>query len=133
MSVCVYVCVCAFSWQNISFNKKYLTLHSVGYVVHEDADIVLMSSRALQFLSSHPANRKLMKEFPELVAHLTLTYSQSGTHPKAKEFSLGALRNLGVSVKSPQKARRGGNDENAGVNAGNDFWETPVKYTKPAA
>ena len=70
----------------------------VTYSQHADQDVVVMSVRTLQFLSSHPQNKKAMREFPGLVDKLTQV-SLTCPDNRAKDFSAQALINLGVLVR----------------------------------
>mmetsp|Transcript_11296 Transcript_11296/g.20881 ORF Transcript_11296/g.20881 Transcript_11296/m.20881 type:complete len:312 (-) Transcript_11296:188-1123(-) len=70
----------------------------VQYTQHDDIDVVLIATRALQFLSSHPENKEPMSEFPELISSLTLTLPRSAEHPKVLEFCKNVFQNLGVCV-----------------------------------
>jgi len=71
----------------------------VQYTQHDDIEVVLISTRALQFLSSHPANKATMKEFPNLVSNLLSAVSRANEHGKIKEFVYETLDNLNVSFK----------------------------------
>lgn len=70
----------------------------ISYVSHDDVDVVLMSTRTIQFLSSHPKNKKSMRENRELIAALTAVYSNEESHRRAVEFTGDALENLGVAI-----------------------------------
>lgn len=70
----------------------------VQYTQHPNTDVVLLSTRALQFLSSHPQNKAAMKDFPELVDLITLALERADEHPRITEFVHGTLGNLGVHV-----------------------------------
>ena len=48
----------------------------VSYLEHEDIDVVLMSARTLQFLASHPNNKKAMRDFQSLVPTLVKIYTR---------------------------------------------------------
>ena len=79
----------------------------VSYLEHEDVDVILMSARTLQFLASHPSNKKTMRDFNSLVPNLVKIYTRPNVHPKAKEFAEIALDSLGVSFHKESE-----NDEN---------------------
>mmetsp|Transcript_35913 Transcript_35913/g.44572 ORF Transcript_35913/g.44572 Transcript_35913/m.44572 type:complete len:232 (-) Transcript_35913:2324-3019(-) len=69
-----------------------------SYMNHEDVDVVLMATRAIDFLSSHPLAKEPIKEFPNLVSTLKSVHEGAHSHPKAKEFTYRALVNLQVQV-----------------------------------
>jgi len=71
----------------------------VTYSQHSDHDVVVMAVRTMQFLSSHPQNKKPMREFPGLVDKLT-SVSLTCTDNRAKDFSAQALINLGVLIRN---------------------------------
>ena len=86
----------------------------VGYVVHPDAEVALMGARTLEFLSGHPQNKKLMKEFPGLIDAVAEAYARGGDDganvnaavyggvslaDRTKEFAGKTLRNLGVALR----------------------------------
>lgn len=45
-----------------------------NYLKHEENDVVLMASRSIQFLSSHPLAREPLKTFPNMVTTLMDVY-----------------------------------------------------------
>lgn len=69
----------------------------VSSLLHVDPEAVLLASRTLQFLSSHPQNKKLMRDFPKIIDNLTTVLSNT-ENPKAREFSTATLDNLGVRL-----------------------------------
>jgi hypothetical protein len=74
----------------------------VSYTQHSDQDVVIMAVRTLQFLSTHPQNKKAMRDFPALVDKLTLVSLNATTHSRAKEFAALALVNLGVLTQQAE-------------------------------
>lgn len=66
-------------------------------LLHADSEVALISTRTLQFLSSHPQNKKPMRDFPKLVENLIVCSSSEDA--KMKEFAFEALENLGVALK----------------------------------
>ena len=70
----------------------------VGYVVHPDADVALMASRTLEFLASHPQNKRSMREFPGLLDALNEAHSRPDGNERTKEFAGNALVRLGVAL-----------------------------------
>jgi len=88
----------------------------VQYVLHEDLDVVLMATRALQFLSSHPENKSTMREFLDLVDNLNEARSRSFEHPRVGEFIGGIFANLNLTM--PENAALDSdykNDENVSM------------------
>lgn len=79
-----------------------------SYCIHPDRDISAMAARTLQFLSSHPQNKRLMKEFPGLTESLTCVFSDSSAPKKTREFAKDALENLGVALLSSTAKTMGG-------------------------
>lgn len=72
-------------------------------LLHADSEVALISTRTLQFLSSHPQNKKPMREFPKLVENL-IQCATSPTDAQMKKFAAEALDNLGVAVKDENAA-----------------------------
>lgn len=70
----------------------------VQYTQHEDIDVVLVATRALQFLSSHSKNKTIMREFPDLVDNVRGALARSHEIPRLDEFARGTLANLAVLV-----------------------------------
>ncbi|GBG34752.1 Armadillo repeat-containing protein 1 [Hondaea fermentalgiana] len=93
----------------------------VQYVQHEDIDVVLIATRALQFLSSHPKNKTAMREFPALVENVKLAKTRSHENPRLDEFARGTLANLGVPVRGypSGESSDGDEDEENNVDAEN--------------
>mmetsp|Transcript_12688 Transcript_12688/g.20514 ORF Transcript_12688/g.20514 Transcript_12688/m.20514 type:complete len:298 (-) Transcript_12688:974-1867(-) len=84
----------------------------VQYTQHQDIDVVLMATRALQFLSSHPQNKSVMRDFPGLVGNLTTALSRSNEHPKIDDFVRGSLRNLSVEIPNEEDTENLGDSYN---------------------
>src|SRR4051794_7392699 len=63
--------------QPIVAQEKGCLAGLVDYLRHLDTEVVLMAARTLEFLSSHPQNKKIMKELPGLLDTLNETYASS--------------------------------------------------------
>ena len=70
----------------------------VSYLSLNDVEVVMMSARTLQFLSSHPQNKKILRDFPGLVDALMGIYARKNVNAKTREFTIGTLENLGVAL-----------------------------------
>jgi len=71
----------------------------VQYTQHDDIEVVLIATRAIQFLASHPQNKGPMRDFPDLVESLTAALPRAAEHAKVKDFVRGALEHLGIALR----------------------------------
>lgn len=71
----------------------------VQYTQHDDVEVVLISTRALQLLSSHPSNAETMRKFPSLVENLLSSLSRSKEDDRLRQFVFETLDNLSISYK----------------------------------
>lgn len=98
----------------------------VQYTQHDDIEVVLIATRAIQFLSSHPDNKNKMSEFPSLVKNLFSTLPRAKEHIKVKEFVYETLDNLSVAYNKEdfkdlqEEDIQNENNENVALNANID-------------